>query len=191
MNRVNRGTRESRRLQLSFFPLVDTAVSITEVGSNIALSKEHHRNYGFNVDLGDPNKFHVNGRGAPNTIDWVFKFLSEVCVGKIQPTCSQCHREQIVFFMQCHCGTYIWCRKHFDREVFWDHYLHYCSRSCCRRFHSQSDIRRPKSDIDVLLSGEEISASVLGPGKIFLKVRLRTELEINRQRAWLSSYASK
>ncbi|HBT81428.1 hypothetical protein A3B26_03330 [Candidatus Giovannonibacteria bacterium RIFCSPLOWO2_01_FULL_48_47] len=182
-----------RGQQLFLIPAVQVARNFTEISNNIALLRETRTNFSFLVELRDSRGLYANGQASPNTNLWIFDFLFSASRGEASIACDKCDKDPILFFMRCACGNYVWCRKHFDRELFWDHYLHYCSPECCKFKHpSNRFIRRSRTEIESLLSMSEISVSKMGNGKgdFVVKLRQRNELEISARRQWLSSYAA-
>lgn len=185
-------------MQIPLFPLENVALNISQVATNLAVFDELNLNDSFFVELRDPDKFYVNGYALPRIEMWVFKFLSSASASKIVPACSECGHGPVIFFMQCSCGVYIWCRRHFSREIFWDHYSYYFSAEQCYKlrhpsslsYDMRSSIRRPVNDIERLLSAPEISVEAAGANRLLVKVRRRNESEINSHRRWLSSYST-
>ncbi len=100
--------------------------------------------------------------------------------------CKECGAPAI-YYIECSCGTYVWCKEHEDSSVFFNHADHICSPECCKRGHTAERIS--SIELEASIPMVEVSVEEQQPAEnefIFtVKVRRKSDEEYLQELEWL------
>lgn len=102
--------------------------------------------------------------------------------------CKECGAPAI-YYLDCSCGIYTWCKEHKNSEVFWDHIDHNCFPECCRCGHRLEPETKSIKELEAMVPMMKVSMKEENPikGKIIFTVQVHycSEEERLRELEWL------